>query len=347
MPARSTASRARSRVARSSATGFSQNAAAADAAANSTSGAWLGVDVAITSASTPDSNNASGVASALTPSSSATRRARSWSASVTDTETPSRPRRVWTWWVPILPSPTTPTASSLLKASHVEHHGLQVAHVEHRVAAADPAPAALRARSSSERLVRLPVVGRVVDDDVADAQAVDEPEGAFEARRVDGRLEPEMRIVRDGERLVVGLDADQRDDRAERLLLVDQRVDADVGDDGRLVVEAGRAIAGARAAEHDVGTLVDGILEVPVHLRRRRLVVHRTDHRGVVEGIPETPLGRRLQHFVEEGVVHPFVHEDALGRAANLACAEEAAEDCALRGALEVGVLADDHGPVA
>ena len=56
--------RTRSRVARSSATGFSQNAATADAAANWRSGAWLGVDVAITSASTPASSSSSGVATA-------------------------------------------------------------------------------------------------------------------------------------------------------------------------------------------------------------------------------------------------------------------------------------------
>src|SRR6476659_3549401 len=194
MPARSTASRTRSSVARSSATGFSQNAAVAEAAANWSSGAWLGVEVAITNPSTPDSSNSSGVAKAFTPSSSAIRRVRCGSASVTETVTPSRPSRVSTWCVPIRPRPATPTASSLLKASDVEHDRLQVAHVEHRVPPADAAPAALRAGRSSERLVRLPVVGGVVHDDVANAQVVDEPEGALQARRVDRRLKAQVRV---------------------------------------------------------------------------------------------------------------------------------------------------------
>ena len=44
--------------------------------------------------------------------------------------------------------------------------------------------------------------------------------------------------------------------------------------------------------------------------------------------------------------MNPLVHENALGRAADLARAEEAAEDRALRGARQVGVLADDDGAV-
>src|SRR5204862_1825882 len=62
---------------------------------------------------------------------------------------------------------------ALLEAADVEHDRLQVGHVEHRVAAADPPPAAARPARAAERLVRLPVVGRVVDDDVPDAEVVD------------------------------------------------------------------------------------------------------------------------------------------------------------------------------
>ena len=45
--------------------------------------------------------------------------------------------------------------------------------------------------------------------------------------------------------------------------------------------------------------------------------------------------------------MHALVDEHALGRAADLAGAEEAAEDGTLGGSLEVGVGADDDGPVA
>src|SRR5439155_24850370 len=85
---------------------------------------------------------------------------------------------------PILPRPTTPTASCLLKASDIEHNGLQVTHVEHRVPAPDAAPTALRAGRAAERLVRFPVVGRVVHDDIADAEVVDITKRALQARCV-------------------------------------------------------------------------------------------------------------------------------------------------------------------
>src|SRR5207248_9648996 len=100
--------------------------------------------------------------------------------------------------------------------------------------------------------------------------------------------------------------------------------------------------AGARAAEHDLGTLADGILEVGVHLRRGRLVVHRADLRLGLEWIAERPLGRDLHDLVEESVVDALVHEHTLRGAADLAGAEEAAEHGALRGPREIGVLAAD-----
>src|SRR5262245_23265478 len=128
----------------------------------------------------------------------------------------------------------------LVQATDVEDDRLQVAHVEHRVAPADPAPAALRAGSTAERLVCLPVVGRVVDHDVADTKVVEIAERTREAGRVHGGLETEMRVVGDGERLLVGADPDQRHDRAERLLAVDEGIDANIGDDRRLVVELRR-----------------------------------------------------------------------------------------------------------
>ena len=166
-------------------------------------------------------------------------------------------------------------------------------------------------------------------------------------RRVDGCLEPEVGVVRDRERLVVGVDRDQRNDGAERLVAVDQRVDADVVDHGRLVVEAGRPVAVARAADDDLGALLERVLEMGVHLPRGRLVVHRPDERRVVEGVAEEPRLRLLHDRCEEVVVHALVDEHAFGRAADLPGAEEASEDSALGGELQVGVGADDDRPVA
>jgi hypothetical protein len=57
--------------------------------------------------------------------------------------------------------------SPLVARAEVEHDRLQVGHVEHRVAPTDSAPAGARPRGAAERLLRLPVIGGVVDDDVA------------------------------------------------------------------------------------------------------------------------------------------------------------------------------------
>src|SRR5918999_1226239 len=64
-------------------------------------------------------------------------------------------------------------------------------------------------------------------DEGADAQVVEEPERALEARRVHRGLKAEVRVVGHAQRLVVVADGEDRDDRPERLLAVDQRVRAD------------------------------------------------------------------------------------------------------------------------
>ena len=101
------------------------------------------------------------------------------------------------------------------------------------------------------------------------------------------------------------------------------------------------------AAEDDLGALLHRVLEVRIHLLSGGLVVHGANEGVVVEGIAELPALCLLDDGGEEVVVDALVDEHALGRAADLAGAEEAAEDGALRGGLEVGVGADDDRPVA
>src|SRR6476646_6045216 len=86
---------------------------------------------------------------------------------------------------------------------------------------------------------------------------------------------------------------------------------------------------------------------MPVHLLGGRRIIKQKKKSRVVERIPEPPGSRSLEDFVEEGVVDALVDEDPLRRAAHLSRAEEAAEDGALGGAFEVGVLADDNRAVA
>ena len=61
----------------------------------------------------------------------------------------------------------SPDASCWLVGPHVQDGRLQVGHVEHRVTTSDPTPPGSGTGGAAERLVGLPVVGRVVDDDVS------------------------------------------------------------------------------------------------------------------------------------------------------------------------------------
>ena len=155
-----------------------------------------------------------------------------------------------------------------------------------------PQPAGARAGGVAERLVGLPVVGRVVDDDVPDAQGVQVAEGALEASCVHGRLQPEVGVVDDGERLVVVGHGDERDNRPERLVAVDEGVDTDAVHDRRLVVELRRPPGVARAADHDLRPLRHSVLQVGVHLLRRRLVV-RGASPAAVSSISATASARK------------------------------------------------------
>src|SRR3954462_13199931 len=102
-----------------------------------------------------------------------------------------------------------------------------------------------------------------------------------------------------------------------------------------------------RAAEYDLSALPDRVLEMCIHLRRGRLVVHRSHLCLRLERITERPLRCDLHDLVEERVVDTFMDEYALGGAAHLTGAEEAAEYRTQRGAREVGVLANDDGSVS
>ena len=91
------------------ATGFSQNVGTPASTPRRSSGAWPGVAVAMTKASTPEASSASGVSAKPTPSWSATLRAASGSRSVTtSSSTKSSPVSVSAWKAPIRPTPASP-----------------------------------------------------------------------------------------------------------------------------------------------------------------------------------------------------------------------------------------------
>src|SRR5215210_3159818 len=110
MPARSTSAATASITSSSRATGFSQKAGMPARAARESIGAWAGVEVATTSASTPAATSASGLSRVSAASAAARYDARSPSSSTTvSRSTSSNPARVRAWNAPIRPTPTTPT----------------------------------------------------------------------------------------------------------------------------------------------------------------------------------------------------------------------------------------------
>src|SRR6185312_3115789 len=88
----------------------------------------------------------------------------------------------------------------------------------------DPAPAGLRAGRAAERRAPLPVAGRLVHLDAPGPDLVHEPEGAPQARRKDRRLEAEVRVVGERDRLVVTPERGDREHRPEGLLAEEERL---------------------------------------------------------------------------------------------------------------------------
>ena len=114
--------------------------------------------------------------------------------------------------------------------------------------------------------------------------------------------EPVVDVVRPRERLLLVGEALHRDDRAEHLALHDLAVLRRVGDDRRLVEEAGPV--DRVAADRDLGAGLDGPVD---HARDPVELVGRDDraHRGVlVERVAGDDLADRVGEPAHEVVEH-------------------------------------------
>src|SRR5829696_3366467 len=76
---------------------------------------------------------------------------------------------------------------------------------------------------------------RVVDADDAVLQPLGDAEGATDVAGEEVRRQTERRVVRHGDGLFLGVERDDRQRRAERLVVQNLRLRRDVGQDGRLV----------------------------------------------------------------------------------------------------------------
>ncbi len=169
---------------------------------------------------------------------------------------------------------------------------------------------------------------------------------ALQVARPDVGGEAVLRVVRQRERLFVGVERGDRDDRAEDLLLEDAGVGGDVGEHGRgdevAGVEAlGPAAAGDEAALGlaDLDVAHHLVVVLGVHERAdlgRRVVRVADDHARGLRGVA-----------LDELVVDVALHEDAAAGGAALAVEREDAEDRRVDRGLEVGVGEDDRGRLA
>ncbi len=145
------------------------------------------------------------------------------------------------------------------------------------------------------------------------------------------------------DRLVLGLEPVDGDDRAEGLLGADAHLRLDAVEDGRL--EEVRADVGAgRAAGDELRALRHGLLDVP----RDRLQLALADqgaHVGTVgEGLAEPHRLGAGGETLDEGVRDRLVDVEPLDGDAELAGGGEAGADGARGGLLHVGVRQDQHG---
>src|SRR4051794_12395716 len=133
-----------------------------------------------------------------------------------------------------LPAEPPPTMTKSWVSANDDR--LQLAERLHRRGAADAADAARRARAAAEREVRLPIVRRLVDVHPACLRGIREAQPFLQVTREDRREKPVRRGVRQLDRVLEGIDGDNRCHRPESLLLRDERLRRHVVEDGRLPV---------------------------------------------------------------------------------------------------------------
>src|SRR4051812_48448927 len=164
----------------------------------------------------------------------------------------------------------------------------------------------------------------------------------------DRGAEAELGVVGKVDRLLLGVDDDDRQHRAEDLLAHDPHLVGDAGEDGggdvAAALEPGR-IDRAAAALGRAGSdrILDQVDDDPVLV----LGGHRADLGVPLDRVADPELLGLADHALDEAVGNVAHHVDALDPRAGLAGVGEAAPDGAGDGVVEVGVGADDHRVLA
>src|SRR5215469_5874251 len=173
------------------------------------------------------------------------------------------------WFGPSYPFP------SWTSPADVDDHRLDHRELLERVLAADAPDAALGSGSTAERQMHLPIVRRIVDDHVADAEPFRDREGSADVAGEDSAREPPAAERGKFGRLVLTVEGGDRRDRAEGLLGEDPHRGGDLGQHGRLEVPGRREATDRPAIAECAGPLRNRILDVLLHLLSRLIEMER------------------------------------------------------------------------
>src|SRR5215469_6099991 len=163
--------------------------------------------------------------------------------------------------------------------------------------------------------------------------------------RVQGRREPVLYAVRDGNGIFEVLARDNRNYRSEDFFLRDAHLRVDIDKHRGLHEESIRILAlfQAVAARHHLGAVILAdfdVLEIGVEL----ILVDGGAHiDALVEAVANLQrLGAR-NIALHEFAVHALLHDDAAGGRAPLTRRPEATPDTAFNGKIEIGIVQHDH----
>ena len=185
-----------------------------------------------------------------------------------------------------------------------------------------------------------------VDPDRAGLEAGGDLLGLVPVGGPDGGAESDVDGVGPRDRLLeVGV-ADDRQGRAELLLLDQRRVVVDVGHQG-LRVEVARLAGVGVAARHQAGAAALGVLDETVDHVPLHLVLQRAEQVGLVQSDAHRHLGRERGQRVDDLIVDGVGDVQPLERGAGLPVVDERAPEQALRDPFGVDVGEHDARVVA
>src|SRR5262249_18086648 len=154
-----------------------------------------------------------------------------------------------------------------------------------------------------------------------------------------------LRVVREADQLVLGLEAIQRRDRSEGFLVRDLHRRRDVGEHRGL--EELAALLVALAAGEDARTLGQRIGDVLLHFLDRLRLDQRTLHYAGFQPVADLHCRYLVGELLRESLVHAVLHEDTIRADAGLPGVAELRGERAFDGAVEMGVGEPDEGRVA